>query len=160
MYIEAPRFKEIPSNTISLFLAGGVSNCPDWQTDIFKYISGFSGIEDLWIINPRRKHFDTTKEQESISQIHWEHGYLKQVTDILFWFPGQTDCPITLLELGKWAVPGNSKRIYVGTHSNYSRKLDVKVQMDIMNPNIQIVHSLDELSIQVVTTIRDLKERS
>ena len=42
---------EIPEGTRSIFLAGGITNCPDWQLPMKMMLRK----TDLTILNPRRR---------------------------------------------------------------------------------------------------------
>ena len=129
----------------SVFLAGGITSCPDWQSDMVKKLSD----TNLTLLNPRRTTFDITDPVQSELQIAWEHAHLKKAMAILFWFPKETLCPITLYELGYWAADRH-KRLFVGTDPEYQRKIDVVTQLRLERPGIQVVHSLDELAQQVI----------
>ena len=53
--------EEIDSNNrISVFLAGGITDCPDWQSEVIKYLRRYeiNNKLDLVVYNPRRKFFD------------------------------------------------------------------------------------------------------
>lgn len=128
----------------SVFLAGGISNCEDWQSQIIKYLEK----TNLVVINPRRSDFDITNTNESVKQIEWEHRHLKLADYILFWFPQETLCPITLFEYGKWLV--SNKFLIVGCHSEYKRKLDVIEQTKLERPNMLIYDNLKDLAIELI----------
>ena len=140
----------------NLFLAGGISNCPDWQS----YVLSKIGHIDYNIYNPRRIdwNYDANAEIESTKQIEWEHKYLAQSDEILFWFPKETVCPITLLEYGKFLMIGY-KRLYVGVHPEYIRKLDIYVQTKLERPDIEIVDNLDDLIQVVLNASTERKEQ-
>ena len=80
-------------------------------------------------------------------QIIWEHKRLSRADAILFWFPEETLCPITLFELGAWSYMG--KMLFVGHHPNYARKLDICVQLGLVRPDIEVVSSLQDLAAKV-----------
>ena len=104
--------------------------------------------ETNWtIINPRRANFDLDNVQLLEPQIEWEHQRLLQARAILFWFPAQTLCPITLYELGAWSM--TNKPLFVGTHPEYQRKYDVKIQTRLVRPEITIQDSLEKLVLQI-----------
>jgi len=130
------------NRNIKLFLAGGITNCPDWQSVMIEHLKDLSNIT---VYNPRRKNFPTENPLASEEQITWEYNHLKDADIILFWFSRGTINPIVLYELGKW---GNStdKTIFIGLDSEYERKQDVIIQTKLANPNIPILYSLDELS--------------
>jgi len=126
----------------TVFLAGGISNCPDWQTPAAEKIQAALG-DSILIVNPRRNGWDMNSHvEESTKQILWEHKYLKQSAHILFWFPKETLCPITLLELGKYLV--KPVALTIGTHPEYQRRLDVEVQSSLEGEH-EIWDNLDDM---------------
>lgn len=142
-YYESPQIFGRPS----LFLGGGISGCPDWQSDMVKLLDGMGS--DLALINPRATNFDVKNEARTEVQIKWEYQMLRRADGILFWFAKETIQPIVLFELGTHLmVPG--KPIFIGMHPEYSRKIDVKVQTAEIRPEIQIVYSLQALAGQVI----------
>jgi hypothetical protein len=127
----------------SLFLAGGISNCPDWQSYVIQKLS----VIDITLINPRNANYSDSK-YAAMAQIKWEFEYLKRADTFLFWFPCETVCPMTLFELGKQL--GLNKYITIGVHPQYSRKLDIECQVSLERPDIEIVYDLDHLIEQVI----------
>lgn len=149
-YIEAPAAYTLTGP--SVFIAGGISNCPDWQAPLCKRLVEETG---LTAINPRREDFDISKQDESRIQIEWEHQALRDATGILFWFPQETLCPITLLELGaalQWDKP-----LWVGCHPGYQRLFDVEIQSRLQRgPDFPIYRSLDDLAQAVIADAESL----
>lgn len=127
----------------SLFMAGGISNCPDWQSDMLKQLKGVG----LIVFNPRRNSFDMTDLKVEEDQIKWEYFYLNQVKAVSFWFPKETLCPITLYELG--AAAKTDKILFVGCHPEYARIRDVRIQLSLIRPKVQVVTSIKELTDQI-----------
>lgn len=117
-YYEAPNFAPR-----SLFLAGGITGCPDWQSEAVEKLRSYN----VEFYNPRRKDFPIDNPDESEKQIYWERHHLEKADAILFWFPKETLCPITLFELGFW-LGRKSKPIFVGYHKEYRRRMDVIIQ--------------------------------
>jgi hypothetical protein len=120
----------------SLFLAGGITGCPDWQTEAVRVLSDVA----VTLLNPRRPHFPIDDPAAAAEQIRWEHDALRQATAILFWFPAETLCPIALYELGAWSMTG--KPLFVGTHPDYRRRTDVVIQTALARPDVTVVDSL------------------
>jgi len=143
-YIEAPQSIRDEVNTI--FLAGGITNCPDWQQDAVEMFRNTNAT----ILNPRRKDFPIGNPDAALEQITWEFYALRRANEILFWFPCETICPIVLYELGAWSA--TRKSIYVGVHPEYERKQDVEIQTMLARPEVEIVYSLGELVKQVERT--------
>ncbi len=140
-YIEAPNEVQIQSN--SVFLAGGISNCPDWQSEIMEAFKK----EKITLLNPRRVDFPMNETSAAQAQIEWEFRHLNLADAILFWFPKETLCPITLFELG--AQSRNQKPLFVGIHPDYQRRQDVEIQLQLARPDIEIVYDLKMLIKQV-----------
>lgn len=139
--IEAPA-KYAPEKASSVFLAGGITGCGDWQQTAIQLLQDFDGI----LFNPRRSHWPT--ELHALQeQIKWEERYLRLATLRLFWFPPETLCPITLFELG--CTLGQRLPLVVGVHPLYARRDDVSIQCSLKQPDIQIATSLPKLIKQV-----------
>jgi hypothetical protein len=136
-YIEAPQAYD--GNELSLFLAGGITGCPDWQREMVAELKDLS----LVIFNPRRTHFPQDRNVDR-EQIEWEYTYLRKATAISFWFPQETLCPITLYELGAWSM--TNKKIFLGVHPNYRRIQDIRIQTALVRPEITLVQTLEELN--------------
>lgn len=128
-----------------LFLAGGISNCPDWQAETELALADLPGS----VHNPRRP--GVLVADEAIAQIEWEHEALALSDAILFWFPAETLCPITLFELGVWSAKGVP--LIVGTHPEYARRLDVITQLRLARPDVVVYDSLDAVLAQYRTDL-------
>lgn len=127
----------------SLFLGGGISNCKDWQKEMVESLKD----TNLVLINPRRESFDTSKKNIEEEQIAWEFNHLDKSDAVLFWFPPETLCPITLYELGK--ISKTNKTIFIGVDKDYARKNDVVIQTKLLRPEIKVVNTLKELAEQI-----------
>lgn len=120
---------------LGIFLAGGITNCPNWQEDAINMINSAKfnpriTPDKYVILNPRRTSFCANDFE---TQVRWEFKALSKSTHVLFWFPKETLCPITLLELGKELSREGSYRrnvynMHVGCHPDYERKFDVELQ--------------------------------
>ena len=141
-YIEA--LTEFDGKGKAIFCAGGISNCPDWQSQMMELLKPSPWI----ILNPRRANFPIDNPDASQQQIAWEYRHLRLASAILFWFPQETLCPITLYELGAWSM--TDKPLFVGVHPNYPRRQDVEIQTGLVRPEIEIVYSLEELAEQIL----------
>jgi len=156
LIITAPKEVYSIENTknTKLFLAGGVTNCPDWQTAVCKELRGVDG---LTIYNPRRKTFKDTP-QEAEKQIVWEYNHLADADILAFWFSHGSLNPITLYELGRW---GNSakKQLIIGIDPKYQRRQDVIVQTilarDDFNAESDFSDELSAFCKQVCVTVRN-----
>lgn len=140
-YVEYPQIYE--GRERSLFLAGGISNCPIWQPDLVKLLED----TNLTILNPRRRNFSTDNPNIEEEQIAWEYDHLRKASAVSFWFPKETLCPITLYELGKQSVL--DKPIFIGVHQDYARRRDVEIQTRLIRPKVKIVYSLENLAEQI-----------
>ena len=142
IYIEAVE-QLGPIRGKSVFLAGGITGCPGWQQEMRSLLQD----TDLVLLNPRRAHFPIGDPSAAKEQIAWEWNHLRHANGILFWFPCETLCPITLYELGAWSM--TSKPIFVGVHPDYKRRQDVEIQTQLSRPNVVITYSLEDLARQV-----------
>jgi len=146
-HLEPPNIYQ--DNKKSLFLAGGISNCPDWQMEMIELLKD----EDIVLLNPRRTDFPIDDPSASEKQIKWEYQHLQKADALSFWFPEETLCPITLYELGVHLMIG--KPVFIGVHPNYKRKLDIEVQTKLIRSEIEIVYDLVALSEQIKNWIRE-----
>ncbi len=139
-YIEAPNNYKLGIDEISVFLAGGITGCPDWQQDMRKLLTQTS----LTLLNPRRKDFPIGDPEAAYEQVKWEYAALRAADAILFWFPKETLCPIVLYELGAWSM--TKKPIFVGTDPEYKRRQDVIIQTLLVRPEVVVWEYLEQLA--------------
>jgi len=141
LYVESPtHFHSLSPKEKVLFLAGGITNCPDWQQEMRQKLADTEWV----LLNPRREHFPIHDPGAALAQITWEYEHLRMATAILFWFPCETICPIVLYELGAWSM--TAKPLFVGVHPDYSRRRDVEIQTGLVRPDVALVYSLEELA--------------
>ena len=133
------------------FLAGGISNCPDWQNDIINLYKQLSLASHRTLVNPRRVDFDINDPNMTQDQIHWEYRHINRCNSIIFWFPKETVCPITLFELG--SALHTHTNISVGCHPEYSRKEDLLYQLRLRRSDIRLVYSIEELAVMSLSHI-------
>jgi hypothetical protein len=133
--IEAPNI--YPENA-DLFLGGGITNCPDWQAQVVEMLED----TNLVVLNPRRSAAFTGDIADE--QIRWEYEALRAAKTVLFWFPKETLCPITLFELGVFSQRKDT-RLIVGTHPDYARRFDVQVQMELSRPEVLIHDNIEDM---------------
>lgn len=136
LHVEAPQ--PYTGDTISLFLAGGITGCPDWQAEVLARLNDLPFV----ILNPRRAQFPQ-EEAAMRAQILWEYTYLRKASAISFWFPQETLCPITLYEFGAWSM--TDKKLFAGAHPHYQRIQDLRIQTSLTRPDVVLVESLDAL---------------
>jgi hypothetical protein len=141
-YIEA--LAEYDGPGPSLFLAGGISGTFDWQADVAARLADLP----LVLLNPRRKNFPINDPNAAPTQIEWEFRHLRRSTAVLFWFPPETLCPIALYELGGRALV-REQPLFVGTHPDFQRRLDVEVQLRLARPEVAVVSDTTALAGQV-----------
>ncbi len=153
---------EAPNNNtkgnIKIFLAGGISNCPDWQSIIIEKLNNEDNpyqqimLEGVTVFNPRRKNYENV-EDTIVEQITWEFFKLKESDIIAFWFSSGSLNPITLYEYGKHVT---STKLVVGVDVGYERKNDIKIQTSLIRPTQHICYDLDEFYNDIIKNIYDL----
>jgi hypothetical protein len=140
-YVEAP--DTYRSEEPSVFLAGGITGCPDWQSRMVDMLEDTS----LVLYTPRREDFPIEDPGAAEEQIRWEHEYLREADAISFWFPKDSVCPIALYEIGAWSM--TDKPLFVGTHPEYPRKQDVEIQTGLARPDLDVAYSLEDVVDEV-----------
>lgn len=148
-YIESPEIYKNFDSKKSIFLAGGITNCPDWQLEMVERLKN----HDIILLNPRRKKFPINVPTASKEQIQWEFEHMRRADTILFWFPKESICPIALYELGAWCM--TDKLLWIGVHPNYERKVDIEEQTKLARPEIIIAYDLKDLADQVKMYLKD-----
>lgn len=129
-----------------LFLAGGITNCPDWQQEM---IDGLQGYPDLNIFNPKRDNYPMDDPAAAEEQIRWEYGFFEESTVLSFWFSCGSLNPIALYELGRWANSMPDTPTFIGIDPGYERTFDVIMQTKLARPDIEIVTSINGLAHQI-----------
>lgn len=147
-YIEA--LTEYDGAEPSVFLAGGISGTFDWQADVIARLADLP----LVLLNPRRRDFPMGDPAAAPAQIEWEFRHIRRATAVLFWFPPETLCPIALYELGGRALV-REQPLFVGTHPEYKRRLDVEVQLKLARPDVAVVSDTNALARQVRDWLAD-----
>ncbi len=144
IYVEALEVIKSGLPNKSVFLAGGITGCPDWQQELVALLDN----SDLILFNPRRADFPIDDPSAALEQITWEHNYLRTADAVSFWFAKDTLQPITLYELGSWSM--SDKPIFIGVHPEYPRRQDVEIQTKLIRPEVEIVYSLKKLAQQLL----------
>lgn len=149
-YVECPeKYDLVEDVDLSLFMAGGITGCSDWQKEFIEMLKD----EDIILFNPRRKDYLEHESNITEEQISWEYNYLLKADATSFWFTQETVCPITLFELGKQL--SLNKLVFIGVHPNYLRKEDLLIQVGLIRPEIKIVYDLESMSKQIKQWIKN-----
>ena len=133
--IELPKFK-------SVFLAGGITNCKEWQKEVIENLK-YEEYKDVSLFNPRQEHFDVSDKSASYKQILWEFERLEKMDIFSIYFcNNNSDQPICMYELGRNIVrmqnrfPSDwEKRIVISVEDGYRRKADVLIQTELATLN-------------------------
>lgn len=145
IYVECPGLRPDYYN-LSVFLAGSITGASDWQSAVVSKLDRIAH-DDFLILNPRRKEFDITVLAASELQIAWEFHMLEKADAILFWFAEGAMSPITMYELGRATLM--KKPIFVGVEPGFYREFDVRMQLSLALPEVQVVRTLDHLVSEV-----------
>ena len=145
-HVEAPTEYEGPAP--SLYLAGGVTACDDWQGRVAELLAA----SDLVLLDPRRRNFPDGDPAAAEGQTRWEFRHLRRAAGRLFWFPAGTLRPMTLYELGAWSMRAGP--LFVGVDPGYARRHDVEVQTGLARPDVRVVYSPEDLAEQVLNAER------
>ena len=74
--------------------------------------------------------------------------YLREADIILFWFPKETLCPITLFELGCFL--NTPKTLVIGVEPGYARERDVRIQVGLERPKETVYSHLDTMADELL----------
>jgi hypothetical protein len=166
-YVEAVRdYADAPRPWV--FLAGGITDCPDWQQEIRVALGG--GDLPGTLLNPRRADFPIHDPNAAVEQITWEFHALNAADVFSMWFSaGPSVQPICMYELGRHLArwehdfakcrrPG--MRVCVGIEPGYLRAQDVLIQTKLVveqdTPEIAIAASLAEHAENIAAAVRFL----
>lgn len=136
-------FTKLTSCT-TVFLAGGITNCPLWQDKVIAQIRDkWIATEHLVIFNPRRKDFPINDKFAAYQQIQWEYEMLDNCDIFSMYFSsGESDQPICMYELGRnilrmqMRFPSDwQDRIVISVEDGYKRKQDVLIQTQLATNN-------------------------
>ena len=146
--ITAPEIYKDNSN-ITCFLAGGITNCPNWQDEVIKNIKEYSfskniDLKYLDIYNPRRVNFPIDNPNAAQEQIEWEFKYLEECDIFSMYFcNAPSDQPICMYELGRNISEIKNEymgtwehRIIVSVEKGYKREQDELIQIRLATNNI------------------------
>jgi 5,10-methenyltetrahydromethanopterin hydrogenase len=131
-----------------VFLAGGITDCPDWQADFIKLMED---VDNVTLYNPRRASFDVKDPDATEVQIVWEHRHLDEADIIIYWFSRGSLNPIVLYELGKYI--NTDKKILIGMDPEYTRKTDVEVQSKLVGYKDNFYNNIEDLKDALMNII-------
>lgn len=168
--ITAPEIYAKQPGDVFVFLAGGITKCPDWQSDAIKnlgnsFTSRFDQNDHLIIFNPRRKDFDITDPDASIKQIEWEFNALENC-DIfsMFFCASESVQPICMYELGRnitrmqMRFPKNwDDRLIITSEKDYSRCKDVEIQSRLAT-DYYLVGTYDDYDNAIVNHAKEIAD--
>ncbi len=130
----------------SVFLAGGITNCPEWQEEA---INKLSDLDMGCLLNPRRKNFPIEDPNAAREQITWEFRALEKADIFTMWFSNApSDQPICFYELGRnlamREVALRLNSVVIGVEKGFKRSQDVYIQTELVCPNIKVYDNFDD----------------
>lgn len=140
--ITAPEYYEPFDKYISVFLAGGITNCKNWQKQtIDKLERDYGGeyLDSLVLFNPRQDNFPIHDRLAAYRQISWEFDMIEKCNIFSMYFSsGESDQPICMYELGRNILRMQTRfpadwqdRIIISVEDGYKRKQDVIIQTSL-----------------------------
>lgn len=131
----------------TVFLAGGITNCPWWQDRVVEVLAdGTPGT----LLNPRRRNFPIDDPSAAQKQIRWEYYALAGADIFSMWFAASESVqPICMYELGRHLAIryrwGQLRRVVIGIAPGYRREQDVRIQVALVASRVaeRIADSLD-----------------
>ena len=138
--VTAPEPYKPEGGDICVFLAGGITNCPNWQQEVIAALriekQKVHKPDCLVVFNPRRENFPIHDPNAVQEQIEWEFKCLEQ-SDIfsMYFCSGESDQPICMYELGRHLNRISSKggwdfadHAVITVEDGYRRRADVLIQ--------------------------------
>lgn len=149
-YVECPNNWLRSPGQRAVFLAGGITGCPNWQAEMVRLLS----MTEYAVLNPRRADFPAGDPGAAEFQVRWEFEHLRKADLISFWFCKEAIQPIVLYELGAWSM--TAMPMVIGIEPGYARELDVRIQTALVRPaGVPVVDTLEALAKE----IRDFKSK-
>lgn len=136
-------FKGCHKKYKKIFLAGGITNCHNWQREMVKNIARLTS-EDLILINPRYEDYSYTENKERL-QVIWEARHMDMADAIVYWFTPPTLNPITLFELGRFIE--SDKKLFIGIDEGYEKRNNVMAQIMYCHCIKQVSKSHDRFEV-------------
>ena len=131
--VTAPHLYIPKYDDITVFLAGGITGCRDWQQEVINNLFQMIGKDDSQVVvyNPRQKDFNIDDLDATEDQITWEFQYLNKVDIFSMYFVGGDQIqPICLYELGRYTARPICERV-ISVEKDYIRERDVVVQVSL-----------------------------
>jgi hypothetical protein len=154
----APHYAEIVNP--SVFIAGSIEmgKATDWQKDLLSdLLNTFSAPgKEITILNPRRQDWDPSWKQdkeckEFREQVDWELEHLEKADVVAMYLQPGTMSPISLLELGLYAMDQGNKLVVCCPEGFWRRG---NVQVVCARYGVVLVESLEELRSIVEERLR------
>lgn len=146
--ITAPEAYERKFGDTIMFLAGGITDCPNWQKEVIDWLYKLDTINDLpnifnrtlVVCNPRRDSFPINDPNAAYEQIKWEYKWLNRCDIFTMNFcESESDQPICMYELGRYlpekvinATQYDAQNAIVNVSSNYKRAADVGIRVQLL----------------------------
>lgn len=150
---------------VKCFLAGGITNCPNWQYDVIECLQKIDAespgkLDRLVVFNPRRDNFPIDDPNAAEEQIAWEFKWLQRMDIFTMWFSGgDSDQPICMYELGRNLQRMANRfsndfasRVIIMCDETYRRAQDVAIQARLafseygVEENLVIMDTMDPIA--------------
>ena len=169
--ITAPEEYKYNGLDTTIFLAGGICNCDNWQDIVIDELEKeFKDDDHIIVFNPRRKTFDMSNPKETEIQITWEFKYLQLMKIFTMFFANNpSDQPICMYELGRNLVrmeffydKNYKDRVVISACDGYSRKNDVVIQSGLVGFTVNSLGSDNTESAKqhakfIIESVRKIK---
>lgn len=151
---------------VCVFLAGGITKCPDWQKAVISELEKHE-LPKLVVFNPRRENFPIDNPNASQEQIEWEFHWLERMDIFSMYFSaGESVQPICMYELGRnlfaMVHRGCLDRCVISVEKGYKREQDVVIQTRLaIGKDIVITDATpDKHAMEIVDVYNKMKSQS
>lgn len=163
--VTAPHLYIPKYDDITVFLAGGISGCRDWQQEVINNLFQMIGKDDSQVVvyNPRQKDFNINDLDATEDQITWEFQYLNEVDIFSMYFVGGDQIqPICLYELGRYTRNTFGPEQVISIEKDYIRERDVAVQVSLATGGMVPVNlnaTPYEHALNILRCIKQIRKR-
>lgn len=138
--ITAPEFYHVRESDITVFLAGGITNCENWQKEVIDVLKSAKDTDNLVVFNPRRDIWPSNSDLDEVKkQIEWEFEYLScgkcLIFSMYFTNTKESDQPICFYELGRCLSDRcycHSTPTIISCQEGFRREFDVVAQTELI----------------------------
>lgn len=143
--INFPNYSKIEHDN-TIFLMGN-NKYPSWQHKFIECL--YPHDLKVTLLDPYNKN----NQLDKVLQFEWENNGIRISTCVIFWFSNEDFEPIHFITYGN-ILTENYQKIIVGCDPDFKYKLELEKISELINDEIKLKNSLDELINELVDYIK------